>query len=108
MPNKPFSPVDRARQTMAPKAQGSEDGITEARVPRTETQNFVHGILLVVAPYLVLAALWILISDQLAASLFPDPAQLAIVSLLKGWFFVGITGGLLTLLLHRFIRNLEG
>ena len=68
---------------------------------------FAQGIFLVVAPYVVLAALWILISDRLAAYLFPDPAQFALVSMLKGWFFVAVTGGLLTILLQRLLRRIQ-
>ncbi len=66
-----------------------------------------RGILLVVVPYVVLAVLWILISDQLTANLFPDPAQQVMVNTLKGWFFVGITASLLAILLHRLIRHIQ-
>jgi hypothetical protein len=38
---------------------------------------------------------WIGLSDQVAALLFPDPAALTPVSTLKGVGFVAVTGGLL-------------
>jgi len=93
MPNRPFSTVDRS-------LQATEQG--------AEKSNVTSGILLVVVPYVLLAALWILISDPLAAHLFPDPAKQTIVNMLKGWFFIAFTAGLLALLLPRLIRNLEG
>ena len=71
-------------------------------------KNLVRAILLVVVPYVALAALWILISDQIAARLFPDPKTLALASTLKGWFFVAITGALLTVLLRRLINDIDG
>ncbi|EKE16947.1 MAG: PAS/PAC sensor hybrid histidine kinase, partial [uncultured bacterium] len=73
----------------------------------TDPSNFVRAILFVVVPYASLAALWILISDQVVSSLFTDPTNIVIASTLKGWFFVGITGALLTLLLRRLINNIE-
>ena len=92
MPNSPNSPVDRS---------------TADKIERANNSNLTRGLLLVVMPYIVLAALWILISDQVAAALFPDPAEQIIVNMLKGWFFVAITAGLLALLLRRVIGNIE-
>jgi two-component system, sensor histidine kinase and response regulator len=79
-----------------------------ATVDRNKASSFLtRRILAVVAPYVILATLWILISDQLAAYFFPDPLQLKIVSTLKGWFFVAITATLLAILLRRLIQNIE-
>jgi len=61
----------------------------------------------VVVPYVVLASLWILVSDRLAEQFFPDPATLAVVSTLKGWFFVALTATLLSLLLRRLLKNID-
>jgi len=58
-------------------------------------------------PYVVLASLWILVSDRLAEQFFPDPATLAVVSTLKGWFFVALTATLLSLLLRRLLKNID-
>ncbi|AXS79461.1 PAS domain S-box protein [Dechloromonas sp. HYN0024] len=59
----------------------------------------------VVLPYVALAALWILISDQLVASLIEDPVRRVTASMIKGWLFVAITAGLLMVLLHRVLRE---
>ena len=67
--------------------------------------RFKH-IALVVVPYAVLAALWILISDPLAGYFFTDPAQLTVASIVKGWLFVGITSLLLIVLLNRQLNRL--
>ena len=92
MPNRPVSTVDRSNEVTHQHAC---------------SKNMSRGIWLVVVPYIVLAALWILISDQVAAKLFPDPAQQVLVSTLKGWLFVGITASLLAVMLHRLIRHIE-
>ena len=92
MPNRPNLPVDRS---------------TTENIQRNEKSNLTRGLLLVVVPYVVLAGLWILISDQVSAALFPDPAEQVIVSTLKGWFFVAITAGLLALLLRQLIGSIE-
>ncbi|MDD2883881.1 MAG: PAS domain S-box protein [Dechloromonas sp.] len=61
----------------------------------------------VVLPYVILASLWILLSDELLHQ-FPLSTDLRHqFSLLKGWFFVLITAGLLTLLLHRLLKRHE-
>jgi len=76
----------------------------------TQTQkgsmNMGRAIALIVLPYLGLSVLWILVSDRLAALFFPDPEQLAVVSLLKGWFFVAVTAALLALLLRRLLNSI--
>ncbi|MGG2399433.1 putative bifunctional diguanylate cyclase/phosphodiesterase [Pseudomonas sp. SH1-B] len=51
--------------------------------------------------YLLLAGLWILLSDQLLAVLGLSVAQQERVQSLKGLFFVLLTGALLYLVLHR-------
>lgn len=57
--------------------------------------------LTVVLTYAVFAALWILLSDKAVEWLFADPAELALASTLKGWFFVAVTSLLLFGLLRR-------
>ena len=92
MPNRPVSTVDPSKK---------------AKQPHASNETMARGILLVVVPYVVLSTLWILISDQLVANLFVDPAQQVMANTLKGWFFVGITASLLAILLHRLIRHIE-
>lgn len=58
----------------------------------------IHGTLVVVVAYAFFAGLRIL--------LFSDPETLVRVSMLKGWFFVGVTSLLLYLLVRRLIGQL--
>ncbi len=55
----------------------------------------------IVLAYAILAALWILFSDTLAANLFPDPENFRRISIAKGWLFVVVTGGLLYTMIAR-------
>jgi len=48
----------------------------------------------IVLGYVVVGVLWIALSDRLAAQLFPNAGVLTLVSALKGWGFVAVTGGL--------------
>ena len=56
----------------------------------------------IVLAYVVVAVLWIALSDQIAGLLFPNPDARALVGTLKGLGFVAVTGGLLAALLHRY------
>ncbi|MCL4818213.1 MAG: response regulator [Vicinamibacteria bacterium] len=56
-------------------------------------------MLRVVVPYLLLAGLWIIVSDRLLLAWLRDPEQLAAWSTYKGWAFVVVTGALLAILL---------
>jgi signal transduction histidine kinase len=55
----------------------------------------------IAAIYLLTGALWILFSDRLLSALSDDPAVLARLGTLKGWFYVLVTAGLLYLLIRR-------
>jgi PAS domain S-box-containing protein len=72
---------------------------------RSQKTELYRSIAQVVIPYIGLAALWILVSDQLVAALIPDAEARVMASMLKGWFFIGITAALLTVLLHRLLRD---
>lgn len=64
------------------------------------------GVITVVLGYALTAGLWVLLSDRamgLLISISPDLLQ---ASLVKGWFFVGVTSLLLFGLLRRFARRL--
>jgi two-component system sensor histidine kinase/response regulator len=67
-------------------------------------QAAAAATLRVVLGYAGFACLWIVFSDQAVAWLFADPAQMLVVSTLKGWLFVGVT----SLLLYGLIRRLLG
>lgn len=54
----------------------------------------------IVLVYVVVAVLWIALSDQVVSLLFPPDAR-TLVETLKGAGFVAVTGGLLALLLQR-------
>jgi C4-dicarboxylate-specific signal transduction histidine kinase len=55
----------------------------------------------ITAIYAIIGSLWILFSDQLLAALVSDPATFARLGMLKGWFYVLITAGLLYVLIRR-------
>ena len=55
----------------------------------------------VVAIYVIVAALWILVSDQVLVALVPDHGLLVKLEVAKGWFFVAVTAALLFVLLRR-------
>lgn len=55
----------------------------------------------IVVTYVVVAALWIALSDRIVEFAFPSSTDMTIVSTLKGWGFIAVTGGLLAGLLYR-------
>lgn len=61
----------------------------------------------IVLTYCLLAAGWILLSDNLVSFLFSDPAKITLVSTLKGWFFVLVTGSLLFAQLRHYLGRME-
>lgn len=75
--------------------------------PFNASEKLPSAVIRVVLPYVLLASLWILLSDQLLDVLFTDPFQIRLVSMLKGWLFVAVTATLLILLLKRLLKNLE-
>ncbi|AEV27493.1 PAS domain S-box/diguanylate cyclase (GGDEF) domain-containing protein [Azospira oryzae PS] len=63
---------------------------------------------LVAGLYGLLAALWIALSDRLAALVAGDTAQLTLIQNYKGWAFVAITCTLLFFLVRRSLSRLQG
>jgi len=61
---------------------------------------YARRALHVALSYAVLAALWIVLSDRLLASLVPDPAANHALQTIKGWLFVLVTAALLFLLMR--------
>jgi len=51
--------------------------------------------LYIAATYVVVAGVWILLSDQLVMAFWKDRAGITLVQTCKGWFFVAVTGGVL-------------
>lgn len=60
-----------------------------------------QAALRVVVAYCLFGVAWILLSDTLVGRLVPDPDFRQWISILKGWFYVGITAILLFLLIRR-------
>ncbi|HEY9108476.1 MAG TPA: PAS domain-containing protein [Roseateles sp.] len=67
---------------------------------RFETRA-ASGVVTTVLGYTTAAALWILLSDRAMGLLFSSPEALVRASMVKGWFFVGVTALLLYALVHR-------
>ena len=55
--------------------------------------------------YIIIGAAWILFSDKLLYAITKDPLQINIFSILKGWFYVMITGLLLFFLVKKEISK---
>ena len=68
---------------------------------RLPASSLSEALTQVVLPYLLLGVLWILGSDALLAALIDNPIHQQQAQTLKGWFFIGLTAGLLTLLIRR-------
>ena len=60
-----------------------------------------------VATYALFSFLWILFSDNAVGYLFSDPAQIVLVSTLKGWLFVAVTSLLLYVLARRLFAKIQ-
>jgi hypothetical protein len=61
--------------------------------PTVARRLFTLSARSIVLGYLVVAPLWIVLSDRIAALLLPNAAGPTLGSTLKGWGFVAVTGG---------------
>jgi PAS domain S-box-containing protein len=57
--------------------------------------------------YAVVSALWILFSDTLLPILAPEPAVQRVLSIVKGWAFVAVTGAILYAVLQRYLGSID-
>ena len=57
--------------------------------------------------YIVLGALWILLSDEILAATVSDKDTLTIISIIKGWIFVIASGALIYSLVFNSIRRIK-
>jgi len=57
--------------------------------------------------YVIVAGCWILFSDKLLAVFISDPDERIYLSIIKGWGFVIVTGGLLYQVLRRLLQRWE-
>jgi two-component system, cell cycle sensor histidine kinase and response regulator CckA len=60
----------------------------------------------IVTIYLVLGAVWILFSDHLLNMMVHDTVVMGRAQTLKGWFYIGVTGWLLYVLINRGVRRI--
>jgi signal transduction histidine kinase len=77
------------------------DHDSEASVTTGGWLKLTDTSLKITAIYAVMGGLWILFSDQLLAALVSDPATITRLGMLKGWFYVIATAGLLYVLIRR-------
>jgi len=57
------------------------------------------------AIYLLVGVVWILLSDKVIEWFIPDPHDLILASLFKGWFYVLSSAWLIYLLVHAATRQ---
>jgi PAS domain S-box-containing protein len=70
--------------------------------------SLTYDVLKIVLVYAAFGALWILLSDLAVANLFHDPQSILLASTVKGWLFIAVTALLLSALLLRLARRMEG
>jgi two-component system sensor histidine kinase UhpB len=66
-----------------------------------------HPAFKIALAYIVVSALWIIISDRVLDALVSDPVPLSYLQTIKGWFFVFFTGWLLYLMISRYAGERE-
>jgi hypothetical protein len=59
------------------------------------------GILAVILVYAMFSGGWILVSDKVVQIIFSDPNQIILVSMLKGWLYIGMSSALLYGMMRR-------
>lgn len=79
-----------------------QDGDKRTQNPSLPGRSAVGAALRIVLAYALFASLWILFSERAVITLFHDPEQISLVSMLKGWLFVAVT----SLMLYGLIRRL--
>ena len=75
--------------------------------PREKTGYASAAARRLVASYALFSFLWILFSDKAVGYLFSDPAQIVLISTLKGWLFVAVTSLLLYVLARRLFVQIQ-
>ncbi|KAB2927792.1 MAG: PAS domain S-box protein [Dechloromonas sp.] len=77
------------------------------REAEAQQSSMGKALAFVLLPYVALASLWILVSDQLLMTFVSDPQDRILVGSLKGWAFIAVTALLLGLLLRRLLGEAE-
>ncbi len=80
----------------------AEDRAGPGVSPAESAELIGHAARRIVLTYVLFAALWILVSDNLLPIFWRDPTQIALAATLKGWAFVGVTALLLYGLIRRY------
>ncbi len=57
--------------------------------------------------YMIVGSLWVLLSDKLLSLLVQDKEMITFISLVKGWFYVSITGVLIYFLINKSLKQLN-
>ena len=57
--------------------------------------------------YMIVGSLWVLLSDKLLNLLVQDKEMITFISLVKGWFYVSITGVLIYFLINKSLKQLN-
>lgn len=57
--------------------------------------------------YVIVASIWIYFSDKALGLLVDDPQNMVRAQILKGWLFVGITGGMLYALIGQYFQSIR-
>ncbi|TXD37788.1 EAL domain-containing protein [Lujinxingia vulgaris] len=104
------APTPDSRSPRDPRATGRLSALTSpaeaisSPQPRETSRRFNRRLALA---YILLAALWILLSDALVNALFTAPASRELAQTLKGLFFIISSGLLLYVLLRRHLAALH-
>ena len=58
--------------------------------------------------YILIGALWILLSDKILAVTVTDKETVILVSMIKGWVYVLLTGGIILFLMLVYLKKIKG
>ncbi|MHB9129634.1 MAG: PAS domain S-box protein [Armatimonadota bacterium] len=83
------------------------DGSTGKTNPSSRPPGGEWTPLKIIVVYILVSAVWILVSDRLTSALVKDPRLFILVQTIKGWGFILVTGWLLYGLIQRYTRTLE-
>lgn len=78
----------------------------DGKTPASKQPAIAAGVLRIVFFYAAFSGIYILVSDNLVHWLFSDPQKITLVSIIKGWLFIGVTAFLLYVLIYRLLSQL--
>lgn len=59
------------------------------------------------AIYMIVGALWILLSDKIVETLISDRKLIVLISIFKGWFFVVVSSALVFFLVYKYLKHIK-